>query len=140
MDRTDKRIGSFVMGRFRYPSFVGIATQLANPAPTNWTPLGKPCSSMLLPEDFLISRWITRGSLTNRTESTMEAPNEKSSEANLTYGPKDNSSLTGAAFRGIGLFLAMWRDPQGDGRMRPGDWLILLIGSALIIGSALELL
>jgi hypothetical protein len=70
----------------------------------------------------------------------MEAPNEKSSEANLAYGPKDNSSLTGAAFRGFGLFLAMWRDPQGDGRMRLGDWLILLIGSALIIGSALELL
>jgi hypothetical protein len=46
MDRIDKRIGSFVMGRFRYPSFVGISTQLANPAPTNWTPLGKPYSSI----------------------------------------------------------------------------------------------
>jgi hypothetical protein len=53
MDRIDKRIGSFVMGRFRYPSFVGIATQLANPAPTNWTPRGNPCSSMLRPENFL---------------------------------------------------------------------------------------
>jgi hypothetical protein len=46
MDGIGKRIGSFVIGRFRYPSFVGIATQLANPAPTNWTPLGKPCSSI----------------------------------------------------------------------------------------------
>jgi hypothetical protein len=70
----------------------------------------------------------------------MAVPNEDSSEANLPYRPKDSSPLTGAAFRGSGRFFAMWRDPQGDGRMRPGDWLILLIGSALIIVSALELL
>jgi hypothetical protein len=70
----------------------------------------------------------------------MAVPNEDSSEADLPYRRKDNSPLTGAAFRGFGLFFALWRDPQGDGRMRPGDWLILLIGSALIIVSALELL
>ena len=70
----------------------------------------------------------------------MAVPNEDSSAANLPYRPKGNSSLTGAAFRGSGLFFAMWRDPQGDGRMRPGDWLVLLIGSALIIVSSLVLL
>jgi hypothetical protein len=70
----------------------------------------------------------------------MAVPNEDSSEANLPYRPKDNSPLTGAAFRRFGLFFAMWRDPQDDGRMRPGDWLILASGSALIIGLALELL
>jgi hypothetical protein len=70
----------------------------------------------------------------------MEVPNEDSSEANLSYRPKDDSSLTGAAFRGSGLLFALWRDPQGDGRLRPGDWLVLLIGSALIIVSALVLL
>jgi hypothetical protein len=70
----------------------------------------------------------------------MAVPNEDSSEADLPYRPKDNSPLTGAAFRGSGRFSAMWRDPQGDGRMRPGDWMILLNGSALIIVSALVLL
>ena len=63
----------------------------------------------------------------------MAVPNEVSSAANLPYGPKVNSFLTGAAFCGSDLFFAMWRDPQGDGRMRPGDWLVLLIGSALIV-------
>jgi hypothetical protein len=76
----------------------------------------------------------------NGKHPEMAVPNESSSEANLPYRPKDNSSRTGAASRGCGLLFAMWRDPKGDGRMRPGDWLVLLIGSALIIGSALELL
>jgi hypothetical protein len=70
----------------------------------------------------------------------MTVPNEDSSGANLPYGPKDNSPRAGAVSRASGLFLAVWRDSQGDGRMRPGDWLVLLIGSALIIVSALKLL
>jgi hypothetical protein len=70
----------------------------------------------------------------------MAVPNEDSSEADLPYRHKDNSPLTGAAFRGSCRFFVMWRDPQGDGRMRPGDWLILLTGSALIILAALVLL
>ena len=70
----------------------------------------------------------------------MAVPNEDSSGAKLPYGPKDNSSFTGAALRGSGVLFAMWRDPQGDGRMRPGDWLVLLIGSALIIATALVFL
>ena len=53
MDRIDNGIGSFVMGMFRYSSFVGTANQIAKPARTNGTPLGKPCSSMLRPENFL---------------------------------------------------------------------------------------
>ncbi len=69
----------------------------------------------------------------------MAVPNEVSSEAKLPYRPKDNS-FTGAALRGSGLLSAMWRDPQSDGRMRPGDWLVLLIGSALIIATALVFL
>jgi hypothetical protein len=70
----------------------------------------------------------------------MAVPNEDSSAANLPYRHKFNSLFTGAAFRRSGLFFAMWRDPQGDGRMRPGDWLVLSIGSALIIVLALVLL
>jgi hypothetical protein len=70
----------------------------------------------------------------------MAVPNEHSSAANLPYRPKINASLTGAAFRGSSLLFAMWRDPQGDGRMRPGDWLVLLTGLALIVVSALPLL
>jgi hypothetical protein len=70
----------------------------------------------------------------------MAVPNEVSTEAKLTYRRKDNSSFTGAPLRGSGLLFAMWRDPQGDGRMRPGDWLVLLIGSALIIATALVFL
>jgi hypothetical protein len=31
-------------------------------------------------------------------------------------------------------------DRHGDGRMRPGDWLMLLVGAALIIGSGLVVL
>ncbi len=53
MDRIDNGVGSFVMGTFRYSSFVGTANQTAKPARTNATPLGKPCSSMLRPENFL---------------------------------------------------------------------------------------
>jgi hypothetical protein len=59
-------------------------------------------------------------------ESTMAVPNEDSSETNLPYSLKDNSSLMRAAFRGFHL--------------RPGDWLVPLIGLALIIVSALVLL
>jgi hypothetical protein len=70
----------------------------------------------------------------------MVIPNADSSAANLPYTPKANSSLAGAAFRGSGLFFAMWRDSHGDGRMRPADWLVLLIGSMLIVVSALALL
>ena len=139
MDRIDNGIGSFVMGMFRYSSFVGTINQIAKPARTNGTPLGKPCSSMLRPENFLSGSCMRRRSPTNRTE-TMAVPNEDSPEAKLPYRPKDNSSFTGAAFRGSGPLFAMWRDPQGDGRMRPGDWLVLLIGSALIIVTALVFL
>jgi hypothetical protein len=70
----------------------------------------------------------------------MAVPNEVSTEAKLPYRHKDNSSFTGAALRGSGLLFAMWRDTQGDGRMRLGDWLVLLIGSALIIATALVFL
>jgi hypothetical protein len=52
---------------------------------------------------------------------------------------RDNSSLTVGA-RGFRLFFAMWRDPQRDGRVRPGDWVVLLIGMALFIGSGLAVL
>ena len=120
-------------------SFVGTTNQIAKPARTNGTPLGKPCSSVLRPENFLSGSCMRRRSPTNRTE-TMAVPNGDLSEAKLPYRPKDNSSFTGAAFRGSGLLFAMWRDPQGDGRMRPGDWLVLLIGSALIIVTALVFL
>jgi hypothetical protein len=124
---------------FRYSSFVGTTNQIAKPARTNGTPLGKPCSSILRPENLLSGSCMRRRSPTNRTE-TMAVPNEDSSEAKLPYRPKDHSSFTGTALRGSGLLFAMWRDPQGDGRMRPGDWLVLLIGSALIIVTALEFL
>ena len=103
MDRIDNGVGSFVMGMFRYSSFVGTTNQIAKPARTNGTPLGKPCSSMLRPENFLSGSCMRRRSPTNRTE-TMAVPNEDSSEAKLPYRPKDNSSFTGAAFRGSGLF------------------------------------
>ena len=122
MDRIDNGVGSFVMGMFRYSSFVGTANQTAKPARTNATPLGKPCSSPI-----------------NRTE-TMAVPNEDSPDGRPPYRRKGNSSFTDAAFRGSGPLFAMWRDPQGDGRMRPGDWLVLLIGSALIIVTALVFL
>jgi hypothetical protein len=51
MDRIGNGNGSFVMGMFRYSSFVGTANQIAEPARTNGTPLGKRCSSMLRPEN-----------------------------------------------------------------------------------------
>ena len=70
----------------------------------------------------------------------MAISNEDSAAENFLYTPKANSSLTGAAIHGHSFFFAMWRDPQGDGRMRPGDWLVLLIGSVLIIVSALVFL
>ena len=139
MDRIDNGIGSFVMGMFRYSSFVGTINQIAKPARTNGTPLGKPCSSVLRPENFLSGSCMRRRSPTNRTE-TMAVPSEDLPEARQPYRPKDNSSFTDAAFRGSGPLFAMWRDPQGDGRMRPGDWLVLLIGSALIIVTALVFL
>jgi hypothetical protein len=139
MDRIDNGIGSFVMGMFRYSSFVGTINQIAKPARTNGTPLSKPCSSVLRPESFLSGSCMKRRSPTNRTE-TIAVPNEGSPEARLPYRPKDNSSFTGAVLRGSGLLFAMWRDPQGDARMRPGDWLVLLTGSALIIATALVFL
>jgi len=44
----------------------------------------------------------------------------------------------------IAMMAAIWgclrRDPQGDGGVRPGDWLVLLIGGTLIIGLALVVL
>ena len=138
MDRIDNGIGSFVMGMFRYSSFVGTINQIAKPG-TNGTPLGKPCSSVLRPENFLSGSCMRRRSPTNRTE-IMAVPSEDSPEARQPYRLKDNSSFTDAAFRGAGPLFAMWRDPQGDGRMRPGDWLVLLIGSALIIVTALVFL
>ena len=70
----------------------------------------------------------------------MVIPNEDLSTVNLPYTPKANSSLPGAAFLGSGLFFVMWRDSHGGGRMRPGDWLVLLIGSVLIVVSALVFL
>jgi hypothetical protein len=70
----------------------------------------------------------------------MAIPNEDSAADNSLYTPKANSSLTGAAVHGHSFFFAMWRDSQGDGRMRPGDWLVLLIGSVLIVVSALVFL
>jgi hypothetical protein len=139
MDRIDNGIGSFVMGMFRYSSFVGTANQIAKPARTNGTPLGKPCSSMLRPENCLSGSCMRRRSPTNRTE-TMAVPNEDSPDGRPPYRRKGNSSFAGAAFRGSGPLFAMWRDPQGDGRMRPGDWLVLLCGSALIIVTALAFL
>ena len=77
MDRIDNGIGSFVMGMFRYSSFVGTANQIAEPARTNGTPLSKPCSSVLRPESFLSGSCMKRRSPTNRTE-TMAVPNEGS--------------------------------------------------------------
>jgi hypothetical protein len=61
----------------------------------------------------------------NRTE-TMAVPNEDSAEAKLPFRPKDNSSFVRASFRAFHL--------------RPGDWLVPLIGLTLIIVSALVLL
>jgi len=44
----------------------------------------------------------------------------------------------------IAMMAAIWgclrRDPQGDVGVRPGDWLVLLIGGTLIIGLALVVL
>ena len=141
MDRIDNGVGSFVMGTFRYSSFVGTANQTAKPARTNATPLGKPCSSMLRPENFLsdscIEATITYQTNGNPWQFQTRIHQRPNCPIDLT---KDNSSFTGAALRGSGVLFAMWRDPQGDGRMRPGDWLVLLIGSALIIVSALVFL
>ncbi len=95
---------------------------------------------MLRAESFPSGSCMRRRSPTNRAESTMAVTNEDTSATNLPYRPKDDSSLTRAAFRGSNLFFSMWRDPQDDGRMRPGDWLVLLTGSALIIVSALVFL
>jgi hypothetical protein len=64
-------------------------------------------------------------------------PRENSSGTNLSYTFKDNSSLTETTARGSALFYAMRRGRQGDGGLRPGDWLLLSIGMALIIGVAL---
>ncbi len=54
MDRIDNGNGSFVMGMFRYSSFVGITNPIAKPARTNGTPLGKRYSFLLRPENVLI--------------------------------------------------------------------------------------
>jgi hypothetical protein len=64
-------------------------------------------------------------------------PKGNSSETNLPYTSKDNSSLTKTTSRGSPLFCAMRRGRQRDGGMRPGDWLLLSVGAALIIGLAL---
>jgi hypothetical protein len=64
-------------------------------------------------------------------------PRGYSSGTNLSYTSKDNSSLTETIARGSALFYAMRRGRQGDGGLRPGDWLLLSIGMALIIGVAL---
>ena len=92
MDRIDNGIGSFVMGMFRYSSFVGSTNQIAKPAPTNGTSLGKPCSSMLRPENFLSGSCMRRRSPTNRTE-TMAVPNEDSPEARPHYRPIDLKTI-----------------------------------------------
>jgi len=99
MDRIDNGIGSFVMGMFRYSSFVGTINQIAKPARTNGTPLGKPCSSVLRPENFLSGSCRRRRSPTNRTE-TMAVPSEDSPEARLPYRPKPD-------------------EPEPKGRRRP---------------------
>ena len=104
MDRIDNDVGSLVMGMFRYSSYVGTTNQIAKPARANGTPLGKPCSSMLRPENFLSGSCMRRRSPTNRAESTIAVTNKDSSATNLPYSPKDNSSLTRAAFRGSDLF------------------------------------
>ena len=140
MDRIDNGVGSLVMGMFQYSSLVGTTNQIAKPARANGMPLGKPCSSMLRPENFLSGSCMRRRSPINRAESTMAVTNKDSSATNLPYSPKDNSSLTRAAFRGSDLLFSMWRDPQDDGGMRPGDWVVLATGSALIIVSALVFL
>jgi hypothetical protein len=62
MDRIDNGVGSFVMGMFRYSSFVGTANQIAEPARTNGTPLGKRCSSMLRPENVPSGSCMRRSS------------------------------------------------------------------------------
>jgi hypothetical protein len=75
----------------------------------------------------------------NRTGDAMATPIENLSETESPYTPRDNSSIT-VAVRGLRLFFSMWGDPQRDGSMRPGDWLVLLIGMALFIGSGLVVL
>ena len=70
----------------------------------------------------------------------MTSPKMESSETNLPYAYKDNSSLTEGTSRDSDIVYAIWRGPQGDGGMRPGDWLVLLIGVVLIVGTALTVL
>jgi hypothetical protein len=65
---------------------------------------------------------------------------DDSSVTDLPYTSTDNSSHTEATSRSSALFSPLRRGPQDDGGMRPGDWLVLLIGVALIIGLALVLL
>lgn len=70
----------------------------------------------------------------------MATPNEGSSETNLPGASQDSSSLTDATPRDPGPFYATRGAIQGDGGMRPGDWLVLLIGLTLIVGLALVVL
>jgi hypothetical protein len=73
-------------------------------------------------------------------EDVVTSPKMESSETNLPYTSKDNSSLTEGTSRDSDVAYAIRRGPQGDGGMRPGDWLVLLIGVVLIIGTALMVL
>jgi hypothetical protein len=70
----------------------------------------------------------------------MAPPKMEPSETNRPYASMDNSSLTDSTSRDSDVVYGIRRSPRGDGGMRPGDWLVLLIGVALIIGTALMVL
>jgi hypothetical protein len=67
----------------------------------------------------------------------MTSPKMESSETKLPLTSKGNSSLTEVTSRKSDVVYAIRPGAQGDGGMRPGDWLVLLIGVVLIIGTAL---
>ena len=95
---------------------------------------------MLRAENFLNGRCMNRISLRTGRKASWQSQTKIHQRPIYPIDLRGDASLTGAAFRGCGLLFAMWRDPHGDGKMRPGDWLVLLTGSALIIVLALALL
>ena len=135
MDRIENGISSCARGRFRSPLFIGIT----DPASPHSAPSAS-LSGLRQRRKDVPERSLDEAQIICRPNGDATAtPIENSSKTYLHYAPKDHSSLTAAA-RGFRLFFSMWHDPQRDGRMLPGDLLVLLIGMALFIGSGLVVL
>jgi hypothetical protein len=88
-------------------------------------------------------RWHVRIGFEQRSSSIVPSrgrdtmPRENSSDTNLPYTSKDNSSLTETTSCRPIDFYPMRRGPQCGAGIRPGDWLLLWIDMAIIIGLAL---